>query len=52
MEGIVKKVNTDKYLTIEDFKINELIPYNSMRNPVVEKVIRETLKIVKGHLGK
>ncbi len=46
-----EKVNTDKYLTIEDFKINELIPYNSMRNPVVEKVIRETLKIVKDIWG-
>lgn len=42
-----EKVNTEKYQSIEDFKINELIPYNSLRNPVVEKVIRETLKIVK-----
>lgn len=42
-----EKVNTEKYLNLEDFKINELIPYNSMRNPVVEKVVRETLKIVK-----
>jgi CRISPR-associated endonuclease Csn1 len=37
----------ENYYNIDEFKINELIPYNSIRNPVVEKVIRETLKLVK-----
>jgi CRISPR-associated endonuclease Csn1 len=42
-----ESANEEKYETHEEFKINELIPYNSMRNPVVEKTIRETLKLVK-----
>ena len=49
--------NELKYVTIDDFKINELIPYNSLRNPVVEKTIRETLNLIKEiwkneHLGR
>ncbi len=39
--------NEAKYETIDDLKIKELIPYNSLRNPVVEKVIRETLSLIK-----
>lgn len=42
-----ERKNEDKYTSFEDIKINDLIPYNSLRNPVVEKVIRETLKLVK-----
>ncbi|MBS1731359.1 MAG: hypothetical protein JSS67_11400 [Bacteroidetes bacterium] len=39
--------NEEKYNSVDDLKVNELIPYNSLRNPVVEKVIRETLSLVK-----
>ena len=42
-----ERANESKYETIEDFRIKELIPYNSLRNPVVEKIIRETLSLVK-----
>ncbi len=42
-----EKENDTKYQNLGDFNISTLIPYNSMRNPVVEKVIRETLKLVK-----
>lgn len=42
-----ERENEEKYEGITDFKINELIPHNTLRNPVVEKVIRETLKLVK-----
>lgn len=42
-----ERVNEEKYETINDFKVKELIPYNSLRNPVVEKIIRETLSLVK-----
>jgi len=42
-----ERINEAKYEAIEDFKINELIPYNSLRNPVVEKTIRETLRLIK-----
>lgn len=42
-----ERANENKYQSIDDFKIKELIPYNSLRNPVVEKVIRETLCLVK-----
>jgi len=42
-----EKENSENYTSVEEFKINELIPYNSLRNPVVEKIIRETLKLVK-----
>lgn len=42
-----ERENELKYDNPEDLKIKELIPYNSMRNPVVEKVIRETLSLVK-----
>ncbi len=42
-----ERENEEKYETIDDFKIKEIIPYNSLRNPVVEKIIRETLSLVK-----
>lgn len=42
-----ERANEAKYETIDDLKIKELIPYNSLRNPVVEKVIRETMSLVK-----
>ncbi|NOT93256.1 MAG: hypothetical protein HOP05_16510 [Ferruginibacter sp.] len=42
-----ERANEGKYETTEDFKIKEIIPYNSLRNPVVEKIIRETLSLVK-----
>ena len=42
-----ERASEEKYNNIDDFRIKELIPYNSLRNPVVEKVIRETLKLVK-----
>lgn len=42
-----ERLNEAKYESIEEFKIKEIIPYNSLRNPVVEKVIRETLSLVK-----
>lgn len=42
-----ERANEAKYETIEELNIKELIPYNSLRNPVVEKIIRETLSLVK-----
>lgn len=42
-----ERVNEAKYDTPDDLKIKEIIPYNSLRNPVVEKIIRETLSLVK-----
>lgn len=42
-----ERANEGKYNSVDDLKIKELIPYNSLRNPVVEKVIRETLNLVK-----
>lgn len=42
-----ERANETKYETEEDLKIKELLPYNSLRNPIVEKVIRETLSLVK-----
>ncbi|CAN5450085.1 type II CRISPR RNA-guided endonuclease Cas9 [soil metagenome] len=42
-----ERANEAKYETIDDFNVKEIIPYNSLRNPVVEKIIRETLNLVK-----
>lgn len=42
-----ERANEAKYESAEDLRIKELIPYNSLRNPVVEKTIRETLSLVK-----
>ncbi|HNP53637.1 MAG TPA: HNH endonuclease domain-containing protein, partial [Ferruginibacter sp.] len=37
----------EKYKEASELQINKLIPYNSLRNPVVEKIVRESLKLVK-----
>lgn len=42
-----ERANEAKYETPDDLNIKEIIPYNSLRNPVVEKIIRETLNLVK-----
>lgn len=42
-----ERSNESKYENIDNFKIKEIIPYNSLRNPIVEKIIRETLSLVK-----
>ncbi len=42
-----ERTNTDKYAQPSDFNIMERLPNNSLRNPIVEQVIRETLFIVK-----
>lgn len=42
-----ERSNEAKYQSPDDLKIKELLPYNSMRNPVVEKIVRETLSLVK-----
>ena len=42
-----ERENEEKYQSPDDLNINTLLPNNSLRNPVVEKVIRETLKLVK-----
>ena len=47
MAVIVKELMKPNMELLDDLKIKELIPYNSLRNPVVEKVIRETLSLVK-----
>ena len=42
-----ERANEEKYENIDEFQVKTLIPYNSIRNPVVEKIIRETLSLVK-----
>ena len=42
-----EKVNDKTYNSIEEFDVLKLIPNNSLRNPVVEQVVRETLLLVK-----
>jgi CRISPR-associated endonuclease Csn1 len=37
----------EKYNSSEQINVKELIPANSLRNPFVEQVIRETLQVVK-----
>lgn len=39
--------NREKYRDATDIKANQIIPNNSLRNPIVEKMVRETLKLVK-----
>jgi len=39
--------NEHKYDSVADLRIRELVPYNSMRNPVVEKLVREALNLVR-----
>lgn len=40
-------VNTKNYESPEDIDVNSLIPQHSLRNPVVEKILRETLLVVR-----
>jgi CRISPR-associated endonuclease Csn1 len=42
-----ERSSDEKYKTPEQINIKELIPSNSLRNPFVEQVIRETLQILK-----
>jgi CRISPR-associated endonuclease Csn1 len=42
-----EKINDKTYSSINEFDILKLIPNNSLRNPVVEQVVRETLHLVK-----
>jgi len=42
-----ERANEEKYESIDQLQVKTLIPYNSLRNPVVEKIIRETLSLVK-----
>ncbi len=42
-----ERENNDKYENFIDIDVTQLIPTNSLRNPIVEQVIRETLHIVK-----
>lgn len=42
-----ERVDDKKYLSPSEFNIMKLLPNNSLRNPVVEQVIRETLFVVK-----
>src|ERR1019366_1996584 len=42
-----EKLNDKTYNTIEEFDVLKLIPNNSLRNPIVEQVVRETLLLVK-----
>lgn len=38
---------TKKYESFKDIDVMKLIPNNSLRNPIVEKVVRETIHLVK-----
>jgi CRISPR-associated endonuclease Csn1 len=42
-----EKVNDKTYESIDELDILKLIPNNSLRNPIVEQVVRETLHLVK-----
>ena len=42
-----ERVDVKKYDDIKEFNIMEKLPNNSLRNPIVEQVIRETLFVVK-----
>lgn len=42
-----ERVNSKKYMLPKEFNIMEQLPNNSLRNPIVEQVIRETLFVVK-----
>lgn len=42
-----ERMNTDKYEKFDEIDVEKLIPHNSLRNPIVEKVLKETLKVVK-----
>lgn len=42
-----ESVKIDRFSKYEDIDVNTLLPQHSLRNPVVEKILRETLLIVK-----
>ena len=42
-----ERKNDDKYTDYKDIDVMKLIPNNSLRNPIVEQIIRETLFVVK-----
>jgi CRISPR-associated endonuclease Csn1 len=42
-----ERKSEEKYNRFEDINVMELLPNNSLRNPIVEQVIRETLHVVK-----
>lgn len=42
-----ERASDEKYKSHEQIDVNKLIPANSLRNPFVEQVIRETLQVVK-----
>lgn len=42
-----ERQNDDKYTDYKDIDVMKLIPNNSLRNPIVEQIIRETLFVVK-----
>ncbi|GAB4129886.1 MAG: hypothetical protein Fur0015_03780 [Ignavibacteriales bacterium] len=42
-----ERENTQKYNSFEEIDVMKLLPNNSLRNPIVEQVIRETLFLVK-----
>ncbi len=42
-----EKTNDKTYTNIDELDIAKLIPNNSLRNPIVEQVVRETLYLVK-----
>jgi CRISPR-associated endonuclease Csn1 len=47
-----ERVDSKKYSDPKEFNIMEKLPNNSLRNPIVEQVIRETLFVVKDIWGK
>ena len=42
-----ESVNTEKYTSYEQIDVMKLVPNNSLRNPLVEQIVRETLFVVK-----
>jgi CRISPR-associated endonuclease Csn1 len=42
-----ERTNEDKYSSPDDIKVMDLLANNSLRNPIVEQIIRETLQVVK-----
>ena len=41
-----ERENYEKYDSPDEIKVDKLIPNNSLRNPIVEQIIRETLRVV------
>jgi len=42
-----ESVNIDRFESADDINVNTLLPQHCLRNPTVEKILRETLLIVK-----